>query len=107
MHSHTQALYRHSDKTAIDMQVCFYKRLFGDSVKSQRTKTDPVGPLRGINGVVWGPILFHCTSAWFMVRGQGRRLLWTSVWPAGHTTWLAVSTGSVNPPTHPPYMRHS
>jgi len=32
--------------------------------------------------------------------------LWPSVWPAGHATWLAVSTGSVNPPTHPLHPCH-
>jgi len=35
-------------------------------------------------------------------------LLWPFIWPAGHTTWLAMSTDSVNPPIHPPtpYMWH-
>jgi len=36
--------------------------------------------------VAWGPFLLHCTSAW-------SGLLWPSVWPTVHTTWLAVSNG--------------
>jgi len=68
--SHTQALSRHSNKTAIDKQVCFYRRLFANPVKSQRTKTDPVRPLMGINRVDWGPFCsFVCLlNSWY---GQG------------------------------------
>ena len=58
IYSHTQALSKHSNKIAINKQICFYEQLFADPVKSQRTKTEPVGP-RGINGIAWGPILFH------------------------------------------------
>jgi len=43
--SHTQALSRHSDTTAIDKKVCFYRQLFADPVKPRRTNTDPVEPL--------------------------------------------------------------
>jgi len=67
--SHTQALSRHSDAIAIDKQVCFYKRLFANPVKSWRTIIDAVRPLRGINRVAWGSILSHCTSAQLMARG--------------------------------------
>jgi len=91
--SHTCALSRHSNKTAIDKQVCFYRQTFVNPVKSQRTKTDPVKSLSDINGIAWGPILqfcsMHCTSPW----------LTPSVWPTVYTTWLAVSTGIINPPT--------
>jgi len=32
---------------------------------------DPVRPLRGINGVGWGPILSHCTSARYAIEVVG------------------------------------
>jgi len=44
---------------AIDKQVCFRKQLFADPVKPQKAKTDPVGPLRDINGVAWSPKLLY------------------------------------------------
>jgi len=65
--SHTHALSRHNNKTGIDKQVCFYRWPVIDPVKSRRTITDPVRLLRGINRVVWGPILSHCMSARLMV----------------------------------------
>jgi len=65
--SHTGTLSRHNNKTGIDKQVCFYKRLVVDPVKSQRTIIDPVRTLRGINRVAWGPILSHCMSAQIVV----------------------------------------
>jgi len=115
--SHTSALSRHrNNKTGIDKQVCFYRWPVVDPVKWRRTIIDPVRPLRGINGVAWGPILSHCMSAWLVVWSG---LLWPSVWPTVHTTWSPVSTGIVKPPTlplhppHPPptcppsYTRHS
>jgi len=95
---HTSALSRHSNKTAIDKQVYFYRLPFVNPVRSRRTIIDPVRPLRGINRVAWDPFLFHCTSAQLVVWS---RLLWPSVWPTVHTIWSAMSTGIVNPPTHP------
>jgi len=65
--SHTHALSRHNNKTSIDKQVCFYRWPVFDLVKSQRTIIDPVRPLRGINGVAWGPILSHCMPARLVV----------------------------------------
>jgi len=97
--SHTQALSRHNDKIAIDKQVCFYRQLFADHVKLWKTKTKPVGQLRGINRVACDPKLFHWMPAWLMVWSGTQGLLWPSVWPTRHTTWLAVPTGSTNPPT--------
>jgi len=104
--SHTCAQSRHNNETSIDKQVCFYRRLVVNSDKSRRTIIDSVRTLRGINGVAWSPILFHCTSARLVVLSG---LLWPSVWPTVHTTWLPVSESIVNrptlpstlPPTHP------
>jgi len=48
--SHTPALSRHSDTTAIDKKVCFYRRLFADPVKPCGTITDFVGPLGALIG---------------------------------------------------------
>jgi len=79
--SHACALSRHSNKIVIDKQVCFYRRPIFDPVKSQRTITDPVRPLRGINRVVWGPILFHYASTQLMV---WTGLLWPYVWLIVH-----------------------
>jgi len=36
--SHTQPLSRYSNKTAKDKQICFYRWLFVEHVKSQRPK---------------------------------------------------------------------
>jgi len=85
-----------SDKIAIDKQVCFLQMAF--YWLCQVIKNQPMRPLRGINRVAWGLILFHCTSV--------RPVVWSGT--TGHTTWLAVTTGSVNPltlplhPSHPP-----
>jgi len=95
--SHTQALSRHSDKIAIDKQVCFYRRLYAYPIKLQKTKTDPVGLLRSINGMVCCPKLFCWMSAWLWY-GQG--LQWSSVWPAG-LCLLAVLTHPPTPSTFP------
>jgi len=43
-----------------------------------------------------------CYTAYLYSLWYGWGLLWPSVWPAGNTTWSAVSTGSVNPPSPPP-----
>jgi len=94
--SHTCALSRHNNKSGINKQVCFYRWLVVDPVKSRRTIIDPVRPLKGINRVAWGQILFHCMSAWLVILSG---LLWPSVWPIVHTTWWSVSNGIVNPPT--------
>jgi len=96
--SHTQALSRHSDTIVIDKQVCFYRWLFANPIKSCRTNTVPVGPLGCINRVACGPKLFHLTFALFVVWSG---LPWPSVWPTLHTTWLPVSESIVNPPTLP------
>jgi len=77
---HTQALSRHSNKSTIDKQVCFYRQLFSNPVKSQRTKTDPVRPLRGINRVVWGPIIFYSMSVRLMVWSGGTVAICLSCW---------------------------
>jgi len=61
--SHTQALSRHSDTTAIDKKACFYRRLFANPIKPCRTITGPVGPLGGFNKMACGPKLFHSASA--------------------------------------------
>jgi len=94
--SHTCALSTHNNKTGIDKQVCFYRRLVVDTFKSQGTIMYPVRPLRGINRVAWGLILSHCMFAQLVVLSG---LLWPSVWPTVHTTWSPVSKGIVNPPT--------
>jgi len=60
---------------------------------------DPVRPLKIINRVAWGPILCFTVLSARPMEWSG--LLWPSVWPTVHTTWSAVSTGIVNPPTHP------
>jgi len=97
--SHTQALSRHSDTTAIDKKVCFHRRLFADPIKPCRTITDPVGPLGGFNKMACGPKLFHSMSALLAVWWG---LLWPSVWSTVHTTWLPVSESIVSPsPSHP------
>jgi len=96
--SHTQGLSRHNDTIAVDKKVCFYRWLFDDSIKLRRTNTDHVGPLGCINRVACGPKLFHSTSALLMVWSG---LLWPSVWPIVHTTWLPVSDCIVNQPTLP------
>jgi len=101
--SHTHALSRHNNKTGIDKQVCSYRQPVVDTVKLQRTIIDPVRPLRSINRVAWGPILFHCTPARLMVWSG---LLWPSDWPTVHTTWSPVSNGIVNPPTCPLQPAH-
>jgi len=102
-HSHTQALSRHSNKIAIDKKVCLYRQLFANPVKSQSIKTDPVGPLRGINRVAWGSMLFHRMSFRLIVWLGATVALCLACWTH---SWSAVSTGSVNPhplsfpPTH-------
>jgi len=96
--SHTQGLSRHRDTIAIDKKVCFYRRPFANPMKPCWTNLDPVGPLGCINRVACGPKLFHSTSALHMVWSG---LLWASVWPTVHTTWLPVSESIVNPPSHP------
>jgi len=103
--SHTRALSKYNNKTGIDKQVCFYRRPVVNLFKSGRTIIDPVRPFRGINRVAWGPILSHCTFAWFVVWSG---LLWPSVWPTVHTTWLPVSEDIVNPPPppSPPHPTH-
>jgi len=63
----------------------------------------PVGPLGCINRVTCGPKLFHSTSALLVVWSG---LLWPSVWPTVHTTWLPVSKSIVNPPTLPLHCPH-
>jgi len=87
----------------VDKQVCFYRWLVVNPVKSWRTIIDHVRPLRSINRVAWGPILSHCMSAWLMVLSG---LLWPSVWPTVHATWSPVSEGIVNPPILPLYPPH-
>jgi len=94
VNSHTCALCRHNNKTGIDKQVCFYRWPVFDSVKIRTTIIDPVRPLRGINRVAWGPIQFHCVSARLVIWSG---LLWPSVWPTVHTTWLLVFESIVNP----------
>jgi len=56
----------------------------------------PCGATGCINRVACGASqtvpLDVCSQVW-------SRLLWPSVWPTVHTTWLPVSEGIVNPPT--------
>jgi len=96
--SHTQALSKHSDTTAIDKKVCFYRWLFADPIKPCRTITDPVRPLGGFNKTACGPKLFHSTSALLVVWWG---LLWPPAWSTVHTTWSPVSESIVSPPTLP------
>ena len=50
---HTHALSRDTKHLRLDGQVCFYRRLFCDTVKSQGCISWPVWSLRGINKTVW------------------------------------------------------
>jgi len=99
--SYTQTLSRHSDTIA--MKVCFYRWPFSDPIKPHRTNTDPMEPLGYINRVACGPKLFHSKSALLMVWSG---LLWLSVWPTVHTTWSALSTDIIDPPTFPLHTPH-
>ena len=47
------------------------------------------------------PVVLSCSTEHLLGLWYSQGLLWPSFWPAGHTTWLAMSTGSVNPPTQP------
>jgi len=97
--SRTHALSRHSNKTAIDKQVCFYRWPFVNPVKSQKTILNPVRSLRDINRVIWGPFLFHCTYV-YSARGMIRAAVAICLAHCAHNR-LAVSTGIVNPPSYP------
>ena len=52
--SHTYALSRDTKLLKLDGQVCFYRRLFCDTVKPRGCISWPVWPLRGINKIAWG-----------------------------------------------------
>jgi len=46
-------------KSILLLIIIATQQLFADPAKPQKTKTDPVGPLMGINRVAWVPKLFH------------------------------------------------
>ena len=52
--SHTHALSRDIKHLRLDGQVCFFRRLFSDTVKPRGCILWPVWPLRGINKTAWG-----------------------------------------------------
>ena len=52
--SHTHALSKDTKHLRLDGQVCFYRRLFSDTVKPRGCISWPMWPLRGINTTAWG-----------------------------------------------------
>ena len=52
--SHTHALFRDTKHLRLDGQVCFYRRLFSDTVKPRGYLSWPLWSLRGINKTAWG-----------------------------------------------------
>ena len=52
--SHTHALSRGTKHLRLDGQVCFFRRLFSDTVKPRGCISWPMWPLRGINKTAWG-----------------------------------------------------
>ena len=52
--SHTHALSRNTKHLRLDGQVCFFRRLFSDTVKLRGCISWSVWPLRGINKTAWG-----------------------------------------------------
>ena len=57
---HTHALSRDAMHfKTIDGQVCFYRRLFCNTVKPRGCISWPVWPLRGINKTAWGAKLIQ------------------------------------------------
>ena len=97
INSHTQALSRHSNNTAMDNQVCFIWRLFDNPVKPQNN-TDTVRPLRGINKMAWGAKLLQmsATTCGIVKSLCDCRFLW----PTGVHN-LASCLAVLNQPTHP------
>ena len=62
--SHTHALSR---DTRLDVQVCFFRRLFSDAVKPRGCISWPVWPLRGINKTAWGATLILTAGLAYLV----------------------------------------
>jgi len=103
--SHTQALPRHSNKTAIDKKVCFFAyRLLLTLLSHKKTNTDPVGPLKGIKKVtctLWSQtVQLNVCSPRGMVRGYCVHLSGLLCSLLGQLCLLTLLTHSPSPPSH-------
>ena len=108
MYSHT--LPKSINYMAIDSQVCFYRQLLADSVKSPWCITSPVGSLGSTNQYWWGTKSLPMVVLIYPVNCVA-----TSLSSTGNIAPLSVPNGSlqlahpppspVPPPTHPLYMK--
>ena len=65
--SHTHALSRDTKHLRLDSQVCFFRRLFSNTVKPRRRISWPAWPLRGINKTAWAAKLILTASLIYQV----------------------------------------
>ena len=103
--SNTHALSRDTKHLRLDDQVCFFRRLFPDAVKSRECISWPVWPLRGINKTAWGAKLILTAGLAYPVSCAS--LGWHStaicVWVfALACLWLLTHPCLPPPPSHPP-----
>ena len=105
--SHTHALLRDTKHLRLDCQVCFYRRLFYDTVKPQGCLSWPLWPLRGINKTAWGAKLIltaglaypvSCASLGHLLMAFGFECL---LYPAYGSPPALTTHPTPMPPAHP------
>ena len=100
--SHTHALFRDTKHFRLDGRVCFYRRLFSNTVKPQGCLSWPLWPLRGINKTAWGAKLILMAGLAYPVScaGLGHLLHDGKALPFEFECLLYPAYGS--PPAPPP-----
>ena len=97
--SYTLAPYRYTTHRAIDGLVCFYRQSFADLVKSQRSITGSMEPVRGTNKATWCVKLLPTTVCVHRVDcGSICALLRTQCCCLSHCGWYCLPSTS-HPPT--------
>jgi len=96
--SHTQTLSRHSVTIGIGKKVCFSKR----PLPTLSSHAGPTQTLCGQWGALIGwPVVPNCSTRCLFSSWYGQVCCEHLSGPSTVcTTWSAVSTGIVNPPTH-------
>ena len=107
--THTHALFRDTKHLRLDGRVCFYRRLFFDTVKPQGCLSWPLWPLRGINKTTWAAKLKLTAGLAYPVSCAGLgHLLMAKHCPLSLNVCFTPPTAPHPPPlsTHPPPPTH-
>ena len=102
--SHTHALFRDTKHLRLDGRVCFYRRLFSDTVKPRGCLSWPLWPLRGINKTAWGAKLILTAGLAYPVScADLGHLLMAKYCPLSLNVCFTPPTA--HNPSHPPPTR--